>query len=455
MTCGHALGKQNRPERDGGIAITGNNTGTLGTATFSGIENIDAGAGDDTFSFNDGALVTGILTGGDGIDQANYSNYTTSITVDLQTNSATGTGGINTLESFIGSKNDDTFILSETYPVRSIQGGQGNDTLQGDNVASVWNLTAVNEGDSNGITNFSNIENLTAGNQTDQINFLTNGARFTGELNGDDGPLILRGDSIGMGTRITGTDELRFEPISIDRDINLGGPGLTPALDISTAELAVIDNSFTEIIIGQLEGTGTIMLDADITLPVATTIQSPKGNGSIDTQGFNLEAPELLLSAAQEIITADLTAPDGVKLDSDGSITAQTILTRDDIQGGNVVIDAGTTITTQRIDTTGVNGTGGNVSLTAPETIQVESIRAEGDTAGGYVTIATDQFVRIIGSFSSLDGTTASISTAEHQALIKFFCIDCPQVFEINSHHWINARYTLNLHIFIGTWRLN
>ncbi|MBT9317625.1 CHAT domain-containing protein [Leptothoe spongobia] len=394
------------------VLITGNNAGTFNNLNFSNIENHDGGGGNDTFFFSDGTSVTGVLTGGDGIDRANYNNYTTGITVDLQTNSATGTGGFDTVETFIGGSHNDAFKLSATNLISAINGGAGSDTLQGDHVVSEWNLTAVNTGNGTGVTNFSNIENLIAGNQTDQVNFFAGGARFTGALDGGDGPLTLKGDSIGIGTSITGTNTLTIEPISVDRELNLGGPGLTAALDISTPELTTIDNSFTAITIGHPEGTGKITLSAAVTLSVATTIQSPSGNGSINTQGFHLTASELFLSAAQEIMTADLIAPNGVTLKSGDAINTQAILTHDELNGGHVVIDAGTTITTQQIDTTGAAGAGGNVNLNAPEIVQVESIRAEGSSAGGNVTITTDQFVQITGSFTSLDSSIASISTA-------------------------------------------
>ncbi|MEM7795379.1 MAG: CHAT domain-containing protein, partial [Cyanobacteria bacterium P01_C01_bin.118] len=54
----------------------------------------------------------------------------------------------------------------------------------------------------------------------------------------------------------------------------------------------------------------------------------------------------------------------------------------------------------------------GNVTLNAPAAIQVGTIRAEGNAAGGNVTIATDQFVQLTDQFTSLDGDIASISTA-------------------------------------------
>ncbi|MEL6331483.1 MAG: CHAT domain-containing protein [Cyanobacteria bacterium J06626_26] len=396
------------------FTITASDAGSINTLNFTGIENHGGGAGDDTFIFTNGASITGTLTGGTGIDTVDYSAYITDITIDLQDNIATGTGGFNTLESFIGGSGiADTFRLSAANPADFIEGGAGSNTLLGDDVASVWNLTAVDTGSGTGITNFSNIQNLLAGNQVDQINILTNEAGFTGDLDGSTGSLILRGDSINLGTAVAGAEELIIEPLSASWDIQLGGTITTPsALTLSTSELLNIYDGFTAITIGHSEGTGTITLGADITLLSPSTLLAPQGNGTINTQGFNLTAPELTLTAAQDITTATLTAANGITLKSGRAVSTQNILTADPVNGGNIVIDAATTITTQQLNTAGITDTGGSVTLNAADTIEVQSIRAEGAMAGGSVAITTDQFLKVTDSFTSLDSNIASISTA-------------------------------------------
>ncbi|ESA36996.1 hemagglutination activity domain protein [Leptolyngbya sp. Heron Island J] len=394
------------------IAITGNNTGTLSNKTFANIETVDARAGNDTFSLNNGASVTGTLIGGDGFDTVDYSTYTSDITVDLQTNSTTNITSFNTLESFIGGSGNDNFKLDGTASIASIDGGAGNNTLIGDNIASIWHLTASNTGHGPGIDNFINIQSLVAGNQADQINSLANDAGFTGTVDGGMGPLTFRGDRINLGTAITGSGELIIAPSSTSRDIQLGGADVSAALTLSTTELASISAGFTSITIGHAESSGTITLEADVTLPSPTTLSSPQAEGSIDTQGFNLSAPELILSAAQDITTARLTAPAGIKINSGGAVSTQDILTNTALDGGDLVINAATTITTQQIDTTGITGVGGDVTLQSADTIQVHTVRAEGGPAGGNVDITTDQFFRALHSFTNLDGYNASISTA-------------------------------------------
>jgi hypothetical protein len=89
--------------------IIGHNAGTLvspaiaGTLTFGGVQNLHGGAGSDTFVFADGAGVDGTIDGGGGTNTLNYSAYSSSVIVDLQTGSATGVGqGIAHIQNVTG-----------------------------------------------------------------------------------------------------------------------------------------------------------------------------------------------------------------------------------------------------------------------------------------------------------------------------------------------------------------
>jgi hypothetical protein len=77
--------------------ITGHDSGNLnspnGNLTFSGIRNLWGGNGADTFLFYDGASVDGAINGGGGTNTLDYSGYSSSVIVDLQTGFATGVGG--------------------------------------------------------------------------------------------------------------------------------------------------------------------------------------------------------------------------------------------------------------------------------------------------------------------------------------------------------------------------
>jgi hypothetical protein len=79
-------------------SVAGSDAGSLFSSVyphgvaFFGCQNVTAGSGGDTFTFADGAALSGNLTGGGG-DTLDYTAYTTSVVVDLQTGVATGVGG--------------------------------------------------------------------------------------------------------------------------------------------------------------------------------------------------------------------------------------------------------------------------------------------------------------------------------------------------------------------------
>ena len=62
---------------------------------------INAGTGDDTIKFSNGAGVTGLVDGQAGIDTLDYSLYTTPISIDLVGRTATGIGGFANIERII------------------------------------------------------------------------------------------------------------------------------------------------------------------------------------------------------------------------------------------------------------------------------------------------------------------------------------------------------------------
>jgi len=99
--------------------IAGTNAGTLdGSVAFSGVQNLTGGTGMDIFQFSAGQGVTGAINGGGGGDWLDYSSYTTTVTVNLATGTATGVGG----------------GISQ---IQNVRGGQGGNTLTGDSQGNI------------------------------------------------------------------------------------------------------------------------------------------------------------------------------------------------------------------------------------------------------------------------------------------------------------------------------
>jgi hypothetical protein len=150
--------------------ITGNDAGSLsgdkipGLLTFDNVQNL-VGGNNNSFVFDDGAGLSGNIKSGSG-SSLDYSAYTSDVSVNLQTATATGLGGV-----FAG--------------IQNVTGGSGNNSLLGMNVANVWNLNGMNTGSVAGSTTvaFTNFQNLVGGTATNAFIF-SDGAGISGNLDG-------------------------------------------------------------------------------------------------------------------------------------------------------------------------------------------------------------------------------------------------------------------------------
>lgn len=145
--------------------ITGANQGNLNGLfsnglSFSNIENLVGGSGNDIFVFsNNAASLSGTVIGGAGIDRLDYSSQTIVTNANLSLLNGQG------IEEVIGGTN-----LSNT--------------LTGSNIANTWNITNLNAGTINGAV-FGNFPNLIGGSLTDD--FILSGTGNVTSINGGSG----------------------------------------------------------------------------------------------------------------------------------------------------------------------------------------------------------------------------------------------------------------------------
>jgi hypothetical protein len=141
--------------------ITATNAGKVGFFSFFGIGNLKGGTGNDTFKFSNAAGITGTLDGGGGSDSLDYSSYTTGVTVDLLTGTATGVkGGISNIQNVTGSANGGDILVGDANPniltelkghniliggggADTLNAGSGGDILIGGTTAYDSNLSAL------------------------------------------------------------------------------------------------------------------------------------------------------------------------------------------------------------------------------------------------------------------------------------------------------------------------
>jgi hypothetical protein len=205
--------------------VTGADTGVLSGSAYSNpvsfihVGNLTAGSGGDYFLIDDQATLSGNLTGG-GSDTLDYSPYSTSVTVDLQTGVATGMGGsISGITTVRGGNGNGT----QAY---NLLIGNGGDTLIGgfgrsNILVAGGSASTLSGGDSNdlligGTTVYDTDPALTAWQQIAAYWAGTDGnsddyaTRVANLMNGNGVPLFdattVTGN--GGGNTMTGTGEL-------------------------------------------------------------------------------------------------------------------------------------------------------------------------------------------------------------------------------------------------------
>jgi len=225
-------------------AITQDNSGTIRDtvattliATFNDTENLTAGSGDDTFSFNVGFDVDGDIDAGLGNDDIDLSNLPI-VSFDI----AGGFGGAR--------------IGFET-----VTGNGYNSTLIGASSGTnyyIWDITAENSGtitEENGDTlNFANFNNLTGNVGDDTFNIIDNtidntGGNITGLIDGGAGPgtNILNVNITGTGTATTGKT-VQLEGVAGDNEFVADDPADSNFNNyIDVANLSTINANSTYI----------------------------------------------------------------------------------------------------------------------------------------------------------------------------------------------------------------
>jgi Ca2+-binding RTX toxin-like protein len=177
---------------------------------FVDIENLQGGTDDDTFEFADGAGVSGTIDGDGNYDIMDYSAYTTNVTVDLDTMSATGCGKFTNIEKIIG--------------------GSAGDEIIGPNTGTAMNITGSNDIEVLGI-DFESFVYLYGGASDDNFVF-SDGATISGIIDGG-----------------AGLDTLDYSAYATDITVDLGNntaTGTAGAYDIEK----VIGGSGDDTLIG-------------------------------------------------------------------------------------------------------------------------------------------------------------------------------------------------------------
>jgi len=260
-------------------------TGT-GDITFNGavgnnstpLGNLIANSSGST-RFNSTVNATSLTTDAGGSTELS-SNVTTSgnqtyndrlqLTNKLTLNSSSSNGNIT-----FGNTVDGTQDLTLTT-------GTGNITFNGavGNTTPLGNLTVNSTGTTQFNSSVSALSLTTPASGTTQLkgNVTTTGAlgqSYQGNVTVI-GDISLTSDSMDFGGQVSGTGKLTLQPYSANQAIAIGAnsPRGTSALDLTSKEIGSLQDGFSSITIGRLDGNGTITLEGETSFKDPITIQS-------------------------------------------------------------------------------------------------------------------------------------------------------------------------------------
>ena len=332
------------PSEDSTWNITSASGGSLGNLTWSGVANLTGGSGNNTFAFQSGGSVSGVIDGGEGTNTLDYSgNGGAAITVNLATATAPNIqGGYQNIQSIVGS--------SAT-----------TDTLIGPGTNSTWQLTGTDSGTIGSIA-FSSIENLTGGSGNDTFSFLSKGAVSQidggGGTNELDYSQFINGVSVNLATGLaTATSTIKNIQMvlgSAGNDTLTGGASASTLSGDGGIDTLNGGSGNTTILVAINQRVGTVVTGGSGT----TTLVGSARSNAWNISGSNMGALNGITFSGVQNLTGG-TRADQFIFQSGGSISGS-------IVGGGIieVLDYSnlTTGVTVNLTTGKATGVGGGIT---------------------------------------------------------------------------------------------
>lgn len=382
------------------------------------VENIAAitrNSGDIILNLQHPNAVITTVAGVNGISAANNRNISLgqdipgTITID-QLIRAQGSGTIS-----IGEFNTTQINLNN-----SVTSGSGNISfLKPLNLDQTSPNTTANITSSSGKITF---DGTVDGNQNLSVNAGTGTIQFNQAVGSTIalGDITLTADEINLNNIVQGKATITLQPFSTDQAIAIGGnhSNQNSTLALSEQEINFLQDGFTAITIGNPNSSAKITIaDTGVTFQDPVTIQAPAGSGAIIANGTiqGIDDASITLEANQSIAVGNIiTNASDINLTARNGEVFTGNLNTSGISGGDLVINALTTIKTGVINTSASLGDGGNVTIDPIGDVEVGAINAQGgeNGSGGNVDITAGRFFRATDTFSDRNQTPASISTS-------------------------------------------
>ncbi len=187
--------------------LTGADSGTIdGVTSFTSVENLHGGSADDSFLIQGGTL-SGSVTGGSGSDTLVADNLPNNFQI-TGANSGTLVGAtlFSEIENLTGGNQPDCFVFNPGGTISgTLDGADGNDCVTAANLPiNVFSIDELDGGTLNGVGRFTRVESLTGNAQSDY--FWLKGGTLSGSIDGQGGNDVLLGDNLPSSYTIDGPD---------------------------------------------------------------------------------------------------------------------------------------------------------------------------------------------------------------------------------------------------------
>ena len=143
--------------------------------SFSNIQNLVGGSQTDSFILSDTGSVN-TLDGAGGANSLKARDTANAWNINAASGgSVTNVNSFSSIQNLIGGSNTDDFTLSTMGSINSIDGAGGTNRLKARDEANIWNINTLNGGSVSNVARFNNIQNITGGADTDAISFTASG----------------------------------------------------------------------------------------------------------------------------------------------------------------------------------------------------------------------------------------------------------------------------------------
>ncbi|WP_010582160.1 beta strand repeat-containing protein [Schlesneria paludicola] len=231
--------------------ITSGDSGKVNGLNFTGFETLTGGTSTDNFVFGAVGFVRGSVNGGAGVNTLDYSNRTSGVVTNLQTNSSTAIG-----KAFSGV----SVLIGATAASK-------DNVLTGNDYNNNWNITGANTGTVTNpytTTTFTNYGTLNGGALNDNFKF-QNAGSIQGSLTGRSGVNVIdysaRTDQVSLNLQANTASAVGGVASSIQGlvgtasfNTTLVGSNMTNTWSVTGKNTGTLNSNFSFTNVGNLVG---------------------------------------------------------------------------------------------------------------------------------------------------------------------------------------------------------